>query len=81
MDRSKADNTPIIVSTASFPFYTRITSHSSITIRIIAINKPYMGPSVAESLIETRGDNFLEEQSEWRWTGMPITPDPVPGLC
>lgn len=40
-----------------------------------------MDPSVAQSLIETSGDNFLEEQSEWRWTGMPITSDPEPGLC
>lgn len=38
-------------------------------------------PSVAEPLIGTSGDNFLEEQSEWPWTGMLITFDPKPGLC
>ncbi len=39
------------------------------------------GPFSSEPLIETSGDNFLEEQSDWRWTGMPITFDSESGLC
>lgn len=85
MDKSKADNSPIIVTTGKrksiLPFLHTDYTHSSLTIITIAINKSYMGPSVAEFLIETSGDNFLEEQSEWRWTGMPITSDPKSGLC
>lgn len=84
-DRSKADNSLIIVTNGNLKsillFLHTDYTHSSSTSTTIAINKPYMAPSVAEPLIETSGDNFLEEQPEWRWTGMPITSDPEPGLC
>lgn len=85
MDRTAADNCPLLLHLlatlqASCPFYTQTISSSS-TSTTMALNKPHMGPSVAEPLIETSGDNFLEEQSDWRWTGMPITSDPESGLC
>lgn len=64
---------------ASCLFYTQIIP-SSFTSTTMAINKPYMGPSIGAPLIETSGDNFLEEQSDWLWTGMPMTSDPEAGL-
>lgn len=82
---TEADNSPITVTTgnlkSTLPFLNTNYTHSPFTSTTIAINKPYMGPSVAKLLIETSGDNFLEEQSEWRWAGMQITSDPKPGLC
>lgn len=82
---TEADNSLIIVTTgnlkSTLPFLNTDYTHSPFTSTTIAINKPYMGPSVAKLLIETSGDNFLEEQSEWCWAGMQITSDPKPGLC
>lgn len=43
----------------------------------MAINKHmHMVPSLVPALIETSGDNFLEELPDWCWAGMPITSDP-----
>lgn len=82
---TKADNSPIIVTISNLkstlPFLNTDYTHSPFKSTTTAINKPHMAPSVAKLLIETSGDNFLEEQSEWCWAGMQITSNPKPGLC